>query len=292
MNYFTSKYPILCVPMNQVSDVNLACAVHDAGAFPSLSCYNYYKQGKIHLETFFNSCKEFSNRTGSTDILLSISWEDFLLDEVQKFLIENNYRYIELFHRPHDDIWPVVENTIKILEEKDFRIIFKILKIVKPIEKYSAIILKGSDGAGRTVNDKGTIEENFNFIRDNYPNKVIVPSGGIGTSEQVKYYLDRGAASVGIGTLFAASEESCVTAITKEKMINLTIDNLSKFGPLTTQGIVFQLDKNDNNNMSRSLSKAVNLGNDGAIFAGTGINNINRIMSVKDIIISLTNDKY
>lgn len=289
MSYFTSKYPILCVPMNQVSDVNLACSVHNAGAFPSLSCYNYYKQGKLHLETFFNSCKDFSNRTGSTDILLSISWEDFLLEEVQNFLTENNYRYTELFHRPHDEIWPSIERIVSALEKQDFHIIFKILKIVKPIEKYSAIILKGPDGAGRTINSKGTLEENFNFIREKYPDKIIIPSGGIGTSEQVKQYLDAGADAIGIGTLFAASEDSCVAPMTKQKMINSDTNDLSKFGPLITQGIVFRLDSVDDSNMTRSLSKGVHRGNSGAMFAGNSINEITKILPVKDIIDKLIN---
>lgn len=290
MKYFPSKQPILCVPMNQVSNVKLACAIHEAGATPSFSCYNYYKQGKLHFETFTTECKEFSNRTSSTDILLSISWEDFLLPKVQNFLVDNNYRYIELFHRPHDHIWPNIELLIKKLEKEDFKIIFKILKIVKPIEKYSAIILKGSEGAGRTIKNKGSLEENFNLLRTNYPDKNIIPSGGIGTSEQVNYYLKQGAAAIGIGTLFAASEESCVNSQTKNKLIQSNSDAISTFGNLHTQGIVFKLDKNDTNNMTRSLAKAVRRGNDGAIFAGSSVTNITKIMPVKDIIESLVLD--
>ena len=285
MKYLNSTHPILCVPMNQVSDLNLACAIHNAGAFPSFSCYNYYKQGKLHLETFFNECKEFSNRTSSTDILLSLSWEDFLITEVQDFLIKNNYKHIELFHRPHENsIWNLVEETVNSLTEDNFKIIFKILKVVKPISKYPAIILKGSDGAGRTIQDKGTLEENFLQIKKEYPNKILIPSGGIGNSQQVHYYLNNGAESIGIGTLFAASEESCVVQSTKETFINSTHKQLSTFGSLNSQGIVFKLDSNDNENMTKSLIKGVNNKNDGAIFAGKGITDIRKIMPVKDII--------
>ena len=288
MSYFQSKHPILCVPMNQVSDINLACAIYNAGAFPSFSCYNYYKQGKLHLETFFNECKEFSNRTGSTDILLSLSWEDLLIPEVQSFLIRQQYCYLELFHRPHDNTWPKIKTLVQDLEKQNFKIMFKILKIVKPIDQYSSVILKGSEGAGRTLDNSGTLEDNFNKIRKYYPNKIIIPSGGIGSSEQIKYYIDRGASAIGIGTLFAASEESCVNFHTKTKMIESHRDELSKFGPLNSHGIVFKLDNNDNDNMTSSLARAVKHGSDGAIFAGSAITNINRIMSVKDIIETLT----
>ena len=39
-NLLGSKYPIIAMAMNKVSDVNLAIAVRKAGAIPSLSVFN------------------------------------------------------------------------------------------------------------------------------------------------------------------------------------------------------------------------------------------------------------
>ena len=47
---FNSKHPIIAMPMNGVSTVDLAIAVTRAGAVPSLSIFNYYESGRANLK--------------------------------------------------------------------------------------------------------------------------------------------------------------------------------------------------------------------------------------------------
>ena len=39
--FFPSRWPIMCAAMNQASDLNLAVAVHAAGAMPTLQINRY-----------------------------------------------------------------------------------------------------------------------------------------------------------------------------------------------------------------------------------------------------------
>ena len=74
MNYkefFNCKYPIIAATMNQVSDLKLAIACHDAGILPSLSVYNYsLSNTDINLKELENDVKQFQDTTGTTDILI------------------------------------------------------------------------------------------------------------------------------------------------------------------------------------------------------------------------------
>ena len=40
-NYFNSKYPIIALAMNQVSDAKFAIECSNAGIYPSISLFNY-----------------------------------------------------------------------------------------------------------------------------------------------------------------------------------------------------------------------------------------------------------
>ena len=68
MNYkefFNCKYPIIAATMNQVSDLKLAIACHDAGILPSLSVYNYsLSNTDINLKELENDVKQFQDTTG------------------------------------------------------------------------------------------------------------------------------------------------------------------------------------------------------------------------------------
>ena len=51
-NYFNSKYPIIALAMNQVSDAKFAIECSNAGIYPSISLFNYYKNNTINYERF------------------------------------------------------------------------------------------------------------------------------------------------------------------------------------------------------------------------------------------------
>lgn len=57
---FNTKFPIVAVGMNQVSDLNLALAVAKAGAIPTISGFNYYEtEYSLNLDKIENDFQMF-----------------------------------------------------------------------------------------------------------------------------------------------------------------------------------------------------------------------------------------
>lgn len=270
--------------MNKVSDLSLAVAVYNAGAFPSISLI---AGGSIDLYQLESTLKSFKHLTGSTNVLLSFSWEDLLNPKVIDIIIKEDFRYIEFFHRPlSDPLWNDMLVLLSYLKNNNFILVAKTLKAVTKI-KYDNVILKGPDGAGRTLQDVGTLDENFEIYKNQSPETKVIPSGGISTKAQVDYYLGKGATAVGIGTLFALSEESCVSTETKLKLIKETSAVLSLQGKFNHQGIIFNKLENDDDNNTQALITGINSPVNGTMFAGKGIDNITSIRPVKEIIAEL-----
>jgi NAD(P)H-dependent flavin oxidoreductase YrpB (nitropropane dioxygenase family) len=283
---FNSKYPIVAMPMNGVSDVDLAIVVSRAGAVPSLSIFNYYTNGQLNFPWFEKEIKRFIDTTGSAEIILSMHWEHFMSEAIVNFLLKNKLRLIELFVRPADhNSWPALTKHI---EDTAMCVMFKTTMSI-PVSTFDAIILKGPLSAGRSFGGNGSLEERYDIVKQKIGSKII-PNGGIGAPEQVKYFIDRDALAVGIGTLLAASEESCVSAETKQRMIDSTSADIKLIGPLNCRGLLFsRLDGDDDNN-SRSLHAGIKGTDSGCIYAGNGIDHIKQIMPVKDIIEWLVKD--
>jgi hypothetical protein len=89
---------------------------------------------------------------------------------------------------------------------------------------------------------------------------------------------------VGVGTLFAASEESCIAKDTKLKMIEATADSLERFGKLNHQGLVFSRLAADDANNTRSLELGISRADAGSVFAGRGIEHVKAILPVTEIV--------
>jgi len=270
--------------MNKVSDLSLAVAVYNAGAFPSISLV---AGGRLDLHYLESILKDFKHLTGSTNVLLSFSWEDLLNPKVINVLAKENFRHIEFFHRPlNDPLWNNMQLLLNQLKDNNFIVIAKTLKAVTHV-KYDNVILKGSDGAGRTLQNVGTLAENFEIYKNESPKTTVIPSGGISTKTQIDYYLGKGATAVGIGTLFALSEESCVSKETKLKLINETAAALSLQGKFSHQGVIFNKLKDDDDNNTQALVAGINSPSNGTMFAGKGIDNVTNIRPVKEIIAEL-----
>jgi len=286
----SSKFPIIAMPMNGVSTTELAIAVHNAGAFPSISVFNYYSEGRISIKKLTNEFLKFQDKTGSSNILVSMHWEELLHPAVLDMLISCKIFSIELFVRPiSHSSWPVLIDHIKKLRKENFKIIFKTTGLV-PISEFDALVIKGPLGAGRSFLNTLDLENDFYKLKEKLPDSCLIPSGGIGCSEQVKYYISRGASAVGIGTLIAASEESCVSIETKQKIINSTSSDITVIGPLNCRGLLFSKLENDDDNNSKSLREGIKGTTQGCIYVGNGIDHIKQIMPVKDIIESLVQD--
>ena len=286
---FNSKYPIVAMPMNGVSDVDLAIVVSRAGAVPSLSIFNYYTNGQLNFPWFEKEIKRFIDATSSTEIVLSMHWEHFMAEPIINFLLRNKLRLIELFVRPLDhNSWPALTTHIENMSVNNICVMFKTTMSI-PFSMFDAIVLKGPLSAGRSFGGTGSLEERYDIVKEKIGTKII-PNGGIGTPEQVKYFIDRAALAVGIGTVLAASEESCVSKETKQRILDSTSADIQLIGPLNCRGLLFsRLDGDDDNN-SKSLHAGINGTNSGCIYVGNGIDHIKQIMPVKDIIEWLVKD--
>lgn len=282
-----SKHPVLAMPMNGVSTASLAVSVYKAGAFPSISIFNYYLNGRADLVLLAAELKEFQNKTGSSNIMISMLWEEFLNQEIIDLLKSLKIKHVELFVRPvQHPAWDSFSKHIDQMRQEGFYILFKSTKIL-PHSNFDAIILKGPNGAGRTFEKTPALEESFSLNKEKIGADKLIPSGGIGSSKEARFYLDQGALAIGIGSLIAASVESCVSKETKQRIIESTSKNITNIGPLNCRGLLFSRLDNDDDNNSRSLRAGIKGTSSGCIYMGNGIDHITSIMPVKDIIENL-----
>jgi NAD(P)H-dependent flavin oxidoreductase YrpB (nitropropane dioxygenase family) len=149
------------------------------------------------------------------------------------------------------------------------------------------LVLKGNEAAG-TISTELTLKESFKIMRDRFPSLDIIPTGGITCSEDIKYYIDKGASAVGIGSLFACSIESRISDMTKLKIVSSSKDDLSMIKNKNQQGILFKEIETDNDNNTNSLKLGIKGTQIGHIFMGKSVDSINDIKSVKEIVERLT----
>jgi hypothetical protein len=174
------------------------------------------------------------------------------------------------------------------MKEHGVSVMFKTTGLL-PVSHFDSIVLKGPQAAGRSFGGTMSLEEQYNVVKEKIGSKII-PSGGIGSPEQIKYFMDREAIAIGIGTLLAASEESCVSKETKQRIINSTSTDIELIGPLNCRGLLFSRLEGDDDNNSRSLRAGIKGTDSGCIYVGNGIDHIKQIMPVKDIVEWLVKD--
>lgn len=293
------KYPIAAMAMNKVSDLRLAIAIRRAGGMPSLSVFNYYiapeiidrallEHDLIAYKQAFNDC----------NILVSTSISALLSLKLTEMLTRLKVACVELIL--DDDITTrasndTVQEQIKELQTNGVLVFTKTITESDILENIDGIILKGPDGAGRGNTSGISLLELFDDIHSRYPNLLIIPAGGISTSAHVKQYMDRGAWACGVGTLFAASDESRIAHETKLKMVESTSKDIRQLanGNVDTfaqNALVFSTVENDNFNNTRGLMAGVRSPRSGHVFVGTGIDNVTAIVPVKTIIDNLVTE--
>jgi len=281
--------------MNKVSDVNLAIAVRKAGAIPSLSVFNYFTSADyINDDLLRAALVRYKSAIGDCNVLLSISVTELIDKRFQKVIVEEQVGLIELIpDSPGETPFSQFRNEQLTLAIDEIRsngvlIFVKVLTLEDVIDNIDGVILKGNDGAGRGTTN---LEILFEKIRNKFVDLPIIVSGGIGTSAQVKSFIDSGALAVGIGTLFAASIESRVSHETKLKMVQATADSITKLGGGAEQNaLVFSSTSNDTYNNTKGLMAGIKSPESGHIFAGTGVNHITGILPVDEIIQNLVKD--
>ena len=281
MSIFNSRYPIICTPMNLVSDAKLAVACNKAGIVPSLV-------GSSDLE---EQLKEFRESCPKGDLVLAADLH-MRLSKHLVYLIALYRKYgvshIQVLNNSNSN-----SNTLKLLNsEVDIKIIYKSLRPMdlSKMLHCDAIDLKSPDAASRVRVTGQTTMERFLEQKAINPNLPIIVTGGISTSAEIKMYLDAGAEAVGLGTMFALSEESRINSDKKLEMIKKSFSDVMSIGKNRMNGIVFSKTPDTDDNHSDGLKLGRDTIDRGVIWAGKALNNITAIESVQTIVDRLTKE--
>lgn len=287
-SFFGCQYPIIEACMNQASSISLAWSVNRHGAFPSIWC-----NVKDFQETRENWL-EYINLVGNSQFLIPLSRSALSNYEVLKTIRDYGISHCEILAADLDGQYSDIEAWLNNAQVKaaikylqlTTKVILRIRDVIDA-EKYSmfdAFSLKGSDSAGKT--GVKPVRELFKEMIDLYPNSRLIPMGGVGTAEDVQWYMNNGALAVGVGTLFALTEESPLTSEVKNLLIRQTkpIVNL----PDTEQNCVILADKiaNENHwNRSESLKQGITGdGTQGHVYMGHGLNHVSHIRNCQELI--------
>lgn len=269
--------------MNQVSDLNLALAGHRAGVFPSLSLFNYWKNNRFDFDEFEKDLDRFFFETDSNNLLISLHARHLLDQRILDILVGKNFLNIEIVDGLDYETTPKIQRIRKDLKHKGLLIFIKEIA-PKLIMETDVLILKGNEGAGRFLESSRSLKDLFAYMTKAFPSLPIIPSGGIKNAENVEYYIERNACAVGIGSLFAYSEESCISKKTKNVIVKSTSDDITRIKNKNQNGIVFKEIDNDNENNTVSLKLGIKDPTNGHVFVGKSIDNINSIKTVKEIV--------
>ena len=285
--------------MNRVSDVKLAVAGARAGILPSLSIFNYYvAPGQLGLDKFRQAVDEYNTLTDSASLLVSVAVDTIIDDDSFKLLVDCQIKVLEIvFDAPNE-----VEITDERIAKRNARlaelrannvlVLCKALNL-EDIEEtlVDGVILKGPDAAGRVIDDGTSLIARIKKCKELHPHLYIIASGGIGTSAQIQECIDAGAFGVGLGTIFAAAEESSISNETKLKMIAASADDIGKLKNGAKQhALIFSELHKDVNNNTHGLLAGIKNPVTGHVFAGKGIGHIINIVPVQDIVNELTKD--
>lgn len=297
MKLFSCPKPVIAAAMNQVSDVKLATAVSQAGAQPSMTVFNYQRQDlwTVDLERLCQDLERFRDQTNGSQLILSLG-EMNLQDHGLLELIEHSkVSHIELIFQSNILNMSQVSPELDRLRQAGVEVLGKSLGFyqLKLLETrfpgcFSGWIVKNSQAAGRISYETRDFEKDLTKTLDRFPDLVISASGGVGTAEQVKHYLDLGCDSVCLGTVFAASQESCLSLEAKNSMIRANSQDLVKFTTSNQQALFFSKIVVDDYNHTDSLKKGITTGDQGHIFAGTAIDHVKQIRTVQEILDDLT----
>lgn len=282
--------------MNQVSNLKLALAVAEAGAVPTISGFNYISQ---------NLCLNIAKLVGDFDIYISCRNRcDFIFSIDDRFLVNNKIELLKCFVKYKIQYVELILDSCFLkdninelnkiiidLKNNNIKLLTKLISLKVSgtyiNNNFDGIIFKGPHGAARVTDDTDvSIKNLLRKCIDKFPNKFIIASGGIGTAKEVNDLLNAGAGAIGIGTMFAASEESPLSNAAKEKLVNSSFQDLKKLKTYDydQNALIFSEIKQSKINNTLGLVRGIATGSQGHIFAGKSIDNINEIKSVQKIV--------
>lgn len=233
--------------MNKGSSVELAVAVHAAGAYPSLCSWTYNRRpGAMRRDI-----EKFIDLTGSCHLHLSFELYELDDHDIQGMVADYNIPTIEIIYGQANtfnctksivqleaDLLSLLD-PIKARGTRVFRRIYETMSAdLAQRHMLDGFCIKGLESAGFG---------SFTPVRDLFlqqqrltPHMILIPYGGVGTAEQVKDYINLGAEMVAVGTLFALSQESTVKLQAKLAAIETSSKDLTEFAHSfqTDNGIV------------------------------------------------------
>lgn len=289
VNFFPSRWPIMCAVMNQVSDLNLALAVHSAGAMPSLQINRYNADRTINYDLVNHELSEFSKQAGNSNLVLVMAQEDFVDYKFIKLVRQHQVSHVEILGNKIDssEYWNTAQFHLGLKYIKQTsKILYRVLSNTSDNSHIDAFCIKGKESAGFAGSI--SVADMFNQ-QQAISNKALIPYGGIGTPEQVKHYMDCGAAGVAVGTLFAATHESCLSTETKLAMCGASSTQLTQFKETGQNALVLGVLKSSKQdwNHEHDLKNGI-AGNGGLVYAGTAIDYITEIRTVQQVMDYLT----
>jgi len=215
--------------------------------------------------------------------------QKYYIKQIQ-LLRELGIRYVEIADSVDSDdtTYDLIINIIHFLkQDSEVTIISKRL-ILGLIEYIDTIVVKGNDAGGHNDSAELSTSDMFDQMQSKYPEKTLIACGGIHSSDQIRDYMSRGAAAVSIGTLFACSEESPLSLESKNKLIDSTAQNLSKFDDTGQQALIFSKIYDDDINKMGSLRLGIETGITGHVYAGHAVDHITEILPMREIVNKLT----
>jgi hypothetical protein len=224
--------------------------------------------------------------------MLSLDSTEFVDKNIQELILKLKISHLEILgdnNITQSTGWDQFLKDSKELQKEGVKILLKSLDSSNVSPDLDGVILKGNTGAGRGV-EWIDIDYALLNIQRRYPFTPTVMSGGISRTRDIKKYLNMGCTAVAVGTLLAASEESCVSIETKKQMIQSTYENVVRLKNARQNALVFSKVSVDDDNNTQALVKGIASPNEGHIFAGKGINEITSIKPVKDIVEDLIKD--
>lgn len=275
---FNSRYPIVCSPMNGVSDLKLAIACAQAGIVPSLFLHPY-----TNLADFSKSVTEVLSHC--SNIHVSSSLKDITTNA--ELIKKLGITHIEILEFENNDVSIDNKKIINDLRAAGIKVILKILLthvIDQFIDIIDAVTIKGSEGAGRSAKDI-KLEDAILDIKSKYPSLKIIASGGVKNKSDIESLLSLGACAVSIGTLFALSKESPIPREVKDKLLQSTSDDIRRLKTGARQrAIIFDEQSADDFNNTNGLYSGLRTGTTGHIFVGNALDSITEILSVQEIV--------
>ena len=315
---FNSKWPVIEAAMNMASDKNLALAVSEAGGFPSLSTIPAFTHlprfpnsslplKKIDFDPMYFEITDFIKSNGSANVIVPMSAAWLLEKSFLKLVKDVKISHWEIFPRWQDDqvcstdliMDNLIYQGVKYIKQYS-KVLGRILSPVidhPRIDIFDGVEVKGSDSAG----GRGFKSCQEIFDQQIHHSKIVIPYGGIGTPQQVKEYIQKGAPAVGVGTLFALCKESPLNYEVKMQMItqgisNVTVikggadSNLEQNAILLDSNIKTDGSDNKGNHHEDLLTGIYGDGAHGLVFAGHGIKHVTSIRTVRETMEYLTSE--